>query len=101
MADVVLGRQPDPFDLPVLHQPEAPRLLQPVLQAKQELADRHVARQGGTARVRDDEASVPGHAGPVQRLQAEVQQRDEQDAADEEMRLREDRMHGNGALVRA
>lgn len=44
MADIVLGCQPNPFYLSVLHQPQAPRLLLSVLQGQQELTDWHVAR---------------------------------------------------------
>ncbi|KAL1835786.1 hypothetical protein VTK73DRAFT_5409 [Phialemonium thermophilum] len=80
MADYVHRRQPQPVDVRVLHRPQAPGLLLPVLQGQPDVEGARVDGAGDPARVRADEEPVSGHAGAVQRVQAAVPERAAQDA---------------------
>lgn len=66
------GSQPQTVRIQLLHRPQTPGLLLPRLQSRPERQGAELAREGRAAGLRAAEEHVPGHEGPVQRVQTPV-----------------------------
>lgn len=81
LVDDVHGGKPEAVGVRVLHQPQVPGILLPVLQGGPERVAAELAGQGDPAGLRAAAERVSGHAGAVQRLQAALHEHAGREAA--------------------